>query len=343
MPKNRYGLSRTIPERVKREVRQRSKFGCVLCRVGFYEYEHIDPPFEHATVHDPSRICCLCSSCHSAVTRGQRSKESVVAAYAAIQSMTAEEVSPPVGPLDFYGGRAELRIGGLFYSPLVQTVLRFHGKDLIKVVPGNGIQPGSIFAIFTNEEGVPVLKLVENAWEGATENFDIEVVGRRITVRTRANVIALQLRLEPPGVIVVERLDMRIDDCHLLVSEHAYAAGRYFSDGSIAWVYARIGIAQTSLNGAAIEFESPSVLRARERSSKGSNGARMATHDGGLILSAGAGCMWIPVGISIASLCGGFRLYGYVAGIRSIDGVRRMLRLGSEQVMRYLGTGVEGF
>lgn len=340
MSKNRHGLSRTIPERVKREVRQRSRFGCVLCRAGFYEYEHIDPPFEHATLHDPSRICCLCSSCHSAVTRGQRSKLSVAAAYAAIQSTAAEEVPPPVGPLDFYGGGAELRIGGLHYSPLVQTVLRFHGHDVIKVVPGDETQLGSIFAIFTDEEGVPVLELVENAWEGSTENWDIEVVGQRITVRTRAKVVALQLRLEPPGVIVIERLDMRVHDCHLLVSDCAYAAGRYLSDGSIAWVHAHIGIAHTSPSGAAIEFEFPEELQARDCAST-RGGARMTTPDGNLVLNAGAGCMWIPAGISVASLCEGFRLYGYAAGIRPVEGVRRMVRRGSRELMQYLGTGIE--
>ena len=132
MSKNRHGLARSIPDRIKREVRKRSKFGCVLCRCAFYEYEHIDPPFEHATSHDPSKICCLCSSCHSAVTRGQRSKQSVAAAYATIQSASAENVPPPVGPLDFYGGGAELRIGGLHYSPLVQTVPAFTEKILSK-------------------------------------------------------------------------------------------------------------------------------------------------------------------------------------------------------------------
>ena len=43
MQKNRHGLSRHIPASVTREVRQRSKFGCVMCRIGFYEYEHINP------------------------------------------------------------------------------------------------------------------------------------------------------------------------------------------------------------------------------------------------------------------------------------------------------------
>ncbi|MEI6847979.1 MAG: hypothetical protein WCK32_08115 [Chlorobiaceae bacterium] len=175
--KNLHGLSRSIPEQVKREVRQRSKFGCVVCRYGFYEYEHIAPSFETATTHDPANICCLCSSCHSAVTRGQRSKSSVAAAYAAIQAKTSEDASNPFGPLDFYGGWAELRIGGLHYNPLIQTVLRVHGEDIIKIIPSDAKRQGSISAIFFDEASNPVLALDKNEWEGSTENWDINVVG----------------------------------------------------------------------------------------------------------------------------------------------------------------------
>jgi len=39
--KNRHGLHRRIPAAVEREVRQRCKFGCVVCRAGFYDYHHI--------------------------------------------------------------------------------------------------------------------------------------------------------------------------------------------------------------------------------------------------------------------------------------------------------------
>jgi len=35
--KNRHGLHRRIPAAVEREVRQRCKFGCVICRAGFYD------------------------------------------------------------------------------------------------------------------------------------------------------------------------------------------------------------------------------------------------------------------------------------------------------------------
>lgn len=49
---NKHGLSRTIPEPVKREVRQACGFGCVFCGHALVEYEHVDPLFADARLHD---------------------------------------------------------------------------------------------------------------------------------------------------------------------------------------------------------------------------------------------------------------------------------------------------
>jgi hypothetical protein len=148
---NKFGLSRYIPAHVKREIRRRSRFGCVICRRGFYEYEHIDPPFEQAEKYDPDRMCCLCGSCHKGVTLRQISKEFVFAAYRRIASTPINRVQPPSGPLDFHTGTAELSIGRLLYSPAVQTVLRYDGDDVIRVIPSkNLMEPGSISARFTD-------------------------------------------------------------------------------------------------------------------------------------------------------------------------------------------------
>ena len=338
---NKHGLSRYIPAHVAREVRQRSKFGCVICRSGFYTYEHIAPEFKNAEVHDPVNMCCLCGSCHDAVTRGQRSKASVAAAYKNIQAKPVEEVIKPFGPIDFYGGSAVLSIGGLRYSPLVQTVLRHHGRNVITVVPGEGDTPGTISAIFTDESGTPVLELIENAWEGSTENWDIEVVGPRITVRRVAGTIALRLRLDPPGIIVIEQLDMRIGDCHLLVSENSYAAGRYSPNGeAIAWMHAELTITRSTGLGAAIEFEDPYELLARDEAVR-PRGQELGSADGSILMSSESGCVWMPAGIAISSGCGGFNLYGMACGVQPIDGVRRMVQKAPRDLMRYLGTGEE--
>ena len=67
---NKHGLSRTIPEPVKREVRQRCGFGCVVCGSAIVQYHHFNPLFEEAQVHFADGINLLCGKCHDKVTRG---------------------------------------------------------------------------------------------------------------------------------------------------------------------------------------------------------------------------------------------------------------------------------
>lgn len=74
---NKHGLSRTIPEQIKREIRQQCGFGCVICGCAIYHYEHIDPVFAEAKEHEPSKMALLCGGCHDKVTRGYWSKNKV--------------------------------------------------------------------------------------------------------------------------------------------------------------------------------------------------------------------------------------------------------------------------
>jgi len=336
---NQYGLSRYIPVDVARNIRRRSKFGCVICRNGFYQYEHISPLFKDAKNHDPERICCLCGSCHDSVTRGQLSKESVMSSYREIQSQQQSEVSPPIGPLDFHNGSAELMIGNLLYSPAVQTVLRYHGQDLICVVPGRQGEPGMISAVFTDESGCEVLRLVENAWVGSLDNWDIEVVGQRLMVRRKRGEVSLQLRLDPAGRIVVERLDMRIADGHVLATEQTYAVGRYITDGTMHWVHVGIKIRKSSPLGAAIEFTDAQSLETRDVQFRGT-GQELATEDRRVVMNSNAGVMVKPIGIVIASLCGGFTVAGDMAiGSQSLDNMRRVITGHPEELCKFIATG----
>ncbi len=78
---NNYGLSRYIPSEIKQEIRKNSGFGCVICGLFIYEYEHIDPEFKNARTHDSKNICLLCPTHHSKVTKGLISKDLVREAY----------------------------------------------------------------------------------------------------------------------------------------------------------------------------------------------------------------------------------------------------------------------
>lgn len=335
---NKFGLSRNMPATIRRQVRENSKFGCVICRSGFYQYEHIEPVFEYAEEHDPGAICCLCGSCHDAVTRGRLSKQAIKAAYEKIKSADIKDVEQPVGPLDFHDGSAELKLGKLLYSPLVQSVLRYHGQDLIRVVPGQDGKPGCISAAFTDSAGDVILELADNEWLGSLESWDIEVTGQKITVRSSSGVIALQIRLDPPGRVVIERLDMRVHDGHVMATDNTYAIGRYVSETEAVWLHCEIAIKRAEPTGVAMEFTDPENLEERD-SLFMHTGKGLANHDRSFVMNTHSGVFLKPFGLAIASFCGAFNLGPTAYGIRKVADVRRVAITKPGSLAQFLATG----
>lgn len=336
---NRQGLGRYIPADVRREVRRRSKFGCVICRDGFCIYEHLDD-YVGVEVHDPARICLLCESCHGRITRKQWSKDRARLAYERVQAQSREEAGEPRGPLDFHAGHAELAIGDLLYTSPVACVLRYFGEDLILLRPGRSGEPGTISAVFTDPNGNAVLELDENAWVGSLEAWDIDVEGQRITVRQAAGVIALQLRLDPPGRIVVERLDMRIGQHHVLVSERGYAVGVHFEEEPMNWMSAKLFLTKAAENAAAIEVEDGKKLRERFNYFKAiGKGVWLANADESIIFHSPAGVMIPHLGISIGSGCS-FDCYELAAGAKTLEEMRDAVFFKPANEMRqFLASG----
>jgi len=339
---NKHGLSRDIPAKIRREVRQRCKFGCVICRKGLYQFEHIDPPFEDANEHSVDDICALCGGCHEEVTRGHLSKAAVRAAYQRIQNQPLEETIRPVGPLDFHDGSAELSIGELLYSPAVRSVVRYHGVDIIQVSPSlSAGEPGTISAIFTDDDGTETLRLDENAWIGSLTPWDIEVLGNEITVRRKLGQIVLQLRLEPPGRIIITRLDMRVYDAHILVGGGTYAVGRYLTDGTVHWVHAYVQIYGSTANGTAIEFTEPEALERRDQFYR-MKGKELATDDRNIVINSNAGVLIKPIGVAIAGLCGSFALVQLAVGNQPLQEMRRVMIKRPSEICRFISTGKIG-
>lgn len=183
-----------------------------------------------------------------------------------------------------------------------------------------------------------MLGLEENEWVGGFEAWDIEIVSQRITVRRNKGRIVLRLRLDPPGRVVVERLDMRIRDSHILATDKTYAIGRYITDELVSWVHASIVIRRSSPLGAAIEFTDPGTLAQRD-TVLGGTGQELATDDREIVLNSNAGILIKPLGVAIASLCGSFDLVNLAVGPRKLSDMRLVVLRYPDQVDRFIGTG----
>jgi hypothetical protein len=213
--KNRHGLSRDIPEDVKRVVRQRDGFGCVICGNAIYTYEHFDPEFADASVHDPAGITLLCGGCHDRKTRGLLSKQSVASAMA---DPKCEQTGFSFGPFDVGSDPPKLQIGSVAASN-VRVVIRASGDELLSIEPPEEDGgPFRVSAQLANRDGTEIIRITRNEWSTPTSNWDVQVEGSRITIHNGPGDVAV-VRSDPPAGLVVERLDMFHKGTRLVANE----------------------------------------------------------------------------------------------------------------------------
>lgn len=209
---NQHGLGRTVPEGVKREVRQRCGYGCVICGLAYYDYEHFDPDFKDAKEHNPNGMTLLCMQCNQKRARGTLSRETVAKANASPfckQSGFASEV------FDFAPDGVEVALAGMTFWNCA-TLVQVKGLNILSFRPPEAAGgPLLLSGFFADSTGAVTLKVQDNVWTAGADNWDVEVVGPVITIRRGPGDIALALRVEPPRRLVVERLDMQLDDVHI--------------------------------------------------------------------------------------------------------------------------------
>lgn len=340
MSANQYGLSRAIPEAVKREVRERSKFGCVICRAFIYDYEHIDPTFADSHAHDASTICCLCPSCHAKVTRGQIFKTTVLKNYLKISALDYHEVKPPRDFLRFDSDQVELKIGGVCYGPGIRTIVKYHGRDIFRLFPVDEDGESGLDADFFDSDGNLTLKIRKNELIFSTSVYDIQVVGSRIKVKSQIGSLDLIIRIEPPRRIVIERLNMRISDAHFLISEETHAIGRYVNEKELFWVHACMATMEVPLADAcAIELCTPYEIEWRDRHWKG-KGQRLENTQIQSVMQSGLGVTVKPIGVIFGANCLRFGIGGLAfGGPRTLKKTKWVLVNRPQALVKFIGSG----
>jgi hypothetical protein len=224
---NRYGLSRNIPSPIKREVRKKCGFGCVVCGSIIIDYHHFDPPFSLAKFHNPNGIALLCGGCHTKVTRGVLSNDTV--AKAARKPKCLEQGFSHF-PLDV-GEQFPLVLLGNSTFIGNPTIIRAFGNRLFAIDKPEEIgSPFRISAVFYDRNGIEACRLIENEWKGLASNWDITSKGNAITVHRAHGEIAHKMRTNPPDKLVIERLDLFYKGFRIVVKTNGQTT-TYLPDG----------------------------------------------------------------------------------------------------------------
>lgn len=224
---NRHGLSRTIPKEVKRIVRQRDGFGCVMCANPIIDYEHVEPTFANAKEHDPNCITLLCPICHRKVT-GRAISKSLV--QQAMLSPAAKKVGYIGNNIQFSDSHPTVIFGG---AQLIRCKIPLHvmGEDIISIeyIDGKYL----LNARFWDSTGKQTLTIDKNEWIATSKNiWDLKVVANKIIIQEKRGKAAMTLRIEDNERIVIENFEMLIkntfmfkgNDSVLYVNRHRFQA-----------------------------------------------------------------------------------------------------------------------
>lgn len=209
---NQHGLKRgELNEEVRRAVRQRCHFGCVVCGSAVVQYHHFDPPFHSAKEHRAEGITLLCGGCHDKVSRGQWSDAFVrkynsrpAGAQRAPHSLL--DLEPP---LTFIAGSIVLTGTGPLILVDGETLLEFSALN------GEGM---AMSANFLDDQGQTAVRIERNELILCTIHWDVTFVGRHLCVRSEKGRIVFEAIFHPPHGVFLKKLDM------------AYRGMRFFTD-----------------------------------------------------------------------------------------------------------------
>ncbi len=198
--------SRNIPLPIQREIRQRCGFGCVICGMPLYQYEHME---EWAEVkrHVADEITLLCDVHHREKTGGLLPKEFVWEA-SADPFILREGVSKPYN-LHFSGKTAEVNIGGNSFTcedqgyGTAMAPISVDGTPLIGLIMGDGHLLLNL--VIFDEFNAPVLHIKNNQLYYSTDPWDIQLVGTKLTVREAHRKILVEIDFQPPDKVVINR------------------------------------------------------------------------------------------------------------------------------------------
>lgn len=192
-----------IPEAAKRQVRQRCGFGCVICGLPMYTYEHMDD-WAVTRSHEPAALTLLCWQHQQEKTNGLLPVDAVRKANDNPVNV-ARGITRPYG-LHYAGDMCEVDIGGNRFLSQGQRLvpLLYNDDELVTFDFSSGEL--LLSCLVRDQNGNPTLVVDRNEMTVATEAWDIEFVGRTLTMRNAPRRFRFQVTFNPPGGFSISRL-----------------------------------------------------------------------------------------------------------------------------------------
>lgn len=195
-----------IPDPMMREIRQRCGFGCVICGLPLYEYEHMKG-WTKAKRHVASEITLLCDKHHREKTNG-------LLPISKVREANQKPFNKQTGvchPYDLHydGTSCQLFIGN---NDFVRNNLS-EGTELVALTIDRNpmlafsFEQGHLFLTMQvyDDNGQRVLWIEKNELRYSTTPWDIHLEGKTLTVREGKGHFLTEIVFKPPSAVQVRR------------------------------------------------------------------------------------------------------------------------------------------
>lgn len=194
-----------IPEEVKREVRRRCGFGCVLCGAPIYQYDHMHA-WSKGGAHEPENLTLLCASHHEEKTKKLIPIERVRQANSA--PLNRRQDKSPAHMLHYFGDEFEVFLGSLKFTQKLTpeghcNLVRINSETLLNL----RIDQGNLLVtlkLYDKDES-PLVTIIDNELTYKTVSWDVQFIGRCLTVREDKRAIRARLAFDPPHRLNLQR------------------------------------------------------------------------------------------------------------------------------------------
>lgn len=225
MTENRPPISKPI----KREVRQKCGFGCVICGMPIYDYDHI---IDYSIVkeHTVENLTLLCDKHHSEKTKKLLSLKKVVNATKEPYNIKNKTNSPYL--LNYEGKDFSLIMGDVRMSlddinPKSDFLIPFliNNKKLISFE----IIDNQLFLnlVLLDREGNLLFKINENELTYNLYQWDIEFVGRRLKIREGLRKIIFDIEFIIPNSVQVHQAEFNCDNYQIKIENGGFTSPNF--------------------------------------------------------------------------------------------------------------------
>jgi hypothetical protein len=234
------GSRAAISNKIKRSVRQRCGFGCVICGVPIYEYDHI-PGYANVKRHKANELTLLCPNHHALKTKGLLSNEDVIDANAKPFNLVTGASSP--FSLSFSGDSPVITISELTFmctgsdKPryLIPIMVNRHALFGFTIVEGGLLLNMEV----RDSSGRKVLKIKDSQLVISTCAWDATIIGRRIIIKEALRHSIVELELVPPNKFILHKykissggITVTIDENYISFTGTQITNTRLVGDGS---------------------------------------------------------------------------------------------------------------